>query len=57
MRAEHERRVVDDLRDLNLFLETRREEEGQGTYASFMPRNPLVNSAVSSIKSRGRGLL
>lgn len=28
-----------------------------GAYISFIPRNPFMNSAVSSIKSRGRGLL
>jgi len=63
MRVEHERWVVDDLWDLEFItkgylVHTRgRGREKKGTHTSFMPRNPFVNSAVSSIKSCGRGLL
>ena len=60
VRAEHERRIVDDLWDLKLItrlLSSHAKRKGRATYTSFMPRNPLVNSAVSLIKSRRRGLL
>lgn len=63
IRAKHECRVVDDLRDLKFITRDylvharRRGRAKKGTYISFIPRNPLVNSAVSLIKSRGRGLL
>jgi hypothetical protein len=62
MGAERKRRVKDDLWDLELVASgpvsgtrhTTGEGDGENTHTSFKPRNPLVNSAVSSIKSRGR---
>jgi hypothetical protein len=63
MRTEHKRRIIDDFRNLELIARDdlvyigRRGTGKQETYTSFMPKNPFVNSAVSSMKSRGRELL
>ncbi len=61
IRAQHERRVINNLQDLifvirDLFFHISTEESNR-LYISFMLRDPLVNSAVGLIKSREQGLL